>query len=376
MRRQNATDATDRKYRRLREIMRARIQRGEYPSGSRFPTEHEWARQYDLSRYTVRQAQDELEREGYLLRQQGRGTFVQMPPRPPSVPASRKIGVLVPCITFTLYPGVIRGVEDACWEAGYDVIVGSYDAIPEKETRYIARMLAHPVAGLAICPSYNSTAAGYHLLTDSGLPFVLIDTMVSGVDADFVATDNLWAARQGTRRLLETGCRSVVFMSGHLTASTSRERLAGVQAALQEQGMALDRRRILAGDFSEAFGAHAMREFLAGGQPLDGLFVANDPIATGALKALRAAGRRVPEDVRVCTFDDPVLPSEESVPLIVVHQPRREIGRKAGDLLLARIQTPPLGGHDTTYAMARLPATLSDPAPSRPQPLREVSWTV
>jgi len=87
-----------------------------------------------------------------------------------------------------------------------------------------------------------------------------------------------------------------------------------------------------------AFGAEAVRRLLATGRQVDALFVANDPIAVGAIRALQEAGRRIPQDVRVCSFDEPDVPLGERVPLIMVKQPRLALGRKAAEALIERIE--------------------------------------
>jgi len=327
------------KYRQLIELMRSQIREGRFPAGARFPGEHDWAERCGVSRYTVREAQDELEREGYLVRRQGKGTFVRMPPmRHQAKNTSKEIGVLVPCITFSLYPGVIRGVQDMCADAGYHVIIGNYDAVPGKEKRCIGEMIAKPVAGLVICPSFNSAQSGYHQLMDAAMPFVLVDTMVDGIDADLVSTDNFHGAREAVRNLLAAGCRSIAFLSGYFSASTSRERLAGCRAALAERDLSLHPQLVREGDFSEAHGYEAARRILASRRKVDGFFVANDPIAIGVIRAVREAGRAIPEDIRICTFDEPQVTMNEHVPLIVVRQPRRDVGRKAAEALLERIE--------------------------------------
>lgn len=122
------------KYYQLKEIIRAQIKKNRFSLGSKFPSEREWMSQYKVSRATVRQALGELEREGILLREQGKGTFLASPEVKSSVEKIIKgIGVLVPCITFSLYPGIVRGVEDVCLENGYHLVLSNYDVKPEKE---------------------------------------------------------------------------------------------------------------------------------------------------------------------------------------------------------------------------------------------------
>jgi len=327
------------KYRRLIEILRSQIRDGKFPSGKLFPSENAWAAKSRMSRVTVRQAYAELEREGYLVRRQGKGTFAYMPPLPKSANGTDpdEIAILVPCVTISLFPCIIRGVANVCSANGYHLLIANYDEAPEKERRCIEKMIRKPVAGLVICPSYNSQGAAYRRMLDLRVPFVLADTRVDGIDADIVATDNFQASREGARRLIASGCRAIAFLSGHFSASTSRDRRAGFQAAMDEGGLKTDPRLILDGAFSEEFGFAAASRLLRKKGKVDGFFVANDPIAVGVVRAIQQAGVRVPEDVRICTFDEPDLRPKEHVPMIAIRQPRQETGLKAGEALLERI---------------------------------------
>ncbi len=326
------------KYRRLSRDMISSITNGTYEPGSRFPSEHEWAKQYSVSRHTVRQALQKVEIEGWLIRQQGKGTFVR---RPPSdiYRGSRRldIGVLIPCVTISLYPGVVRGVEDVCVEEGYHVILSNYDTDSKKERNQIARLAAKQVAGLISCPSFNSKPSNYGMLLDHQVPLVLVDTTVDGVDADLVSTDNFKGAILGTERLISLGCRSLAFISGFFSASTSRERLAGFKVALERNNMEPDADLIMDGPFSDQFGYEATLKLLAGGKRADGIFVANDPIATGVIQALRQKRIKIPDDIHVCSFDEPNLPMLPQSSLIVVQQQRYETGCIAARTLLSRI---------------------------------------
>lgn len=339
MKKRTEKKSAEPKYRRLIEIMRSQIQEGKFPSGTLFPSENLWAAESKMSRVTVRLAFAELEREGYLLRHQGKGTFVYMPPLPKSKNGSdpAEIAVLIPCVTISLYPGIVRGVEDVCSENGYHLLIANYNAKLEKERQYIQEMIQKPVSGLVICPSFDSPASDFSRLMDLHVPFVMADSAVDGIDADIVSTDDFQASREGTRRLIATGCRSIAFVSGHFSASTSRQRLAGFQAAMDEAGLSADKELILEGEFNEEFGFAAAMRLFKGKVKIDGLFVANDPIAVGVVRAIHQAGVRVPEDVRICTYDEPELRPLEHVPLIVIRQPRRETGRKAAEALLERI---------------------------------------
>ena len=120
---------------------------------------------------------------------------------------------------------------------------------------------------------------------------------------------------------------------------TSRERLSGCQKALWEAGLELDRELIFESfeDGSKEFGYQTIRKLLAGDAKVDGLFIANHPIAEGALRALGELSCAASKQMKICSFDEPDSPFSAYFHLIIVKQPVRMIGARAGKLLLERI---------------------------------------
>jgi GntR family transcriptional regulator of arabinose operon len=347
------------KYRRLERILRDRIRAGSYTEGALLPSELELANEFNLSRHSVRQSLQLLEQAGWISRQQGRGTLVFNPPRETSGNQStRDVGVLIPCITIALYPGVARGIEDVIRSHGYHMVLTSYDVDPEREAKCLDELISKPVIGVIACPSYNSRPADYQRVLDAGVSLVLVDTMLEGVGADLVSTDDFWSAYEGAGALLRAGCRNIAYLTGHLTASTSRERLAGFRMAMEEAGVELPPPRISEGAFNADFGHSATQRLLEADPEVDGLFVANDPIAVGVARALREANRRLP----ICSFDEPAVTPEVARSIIHVKQCRYALGRAAGEALIRRIRERTSGQPAMPPCRIRIRAELNEPA--------------
>ena len=115
------------------------------------------------------------------------------------------------------------------------------------------------------------------------------------------------------------------------------DRRTGWEKALGEAGRAADEALVAEADFTRAGGRAAAEQLLARRPDLDGLFAASDLMALGALDALRAAGRRVPEDVAVVGFDDSELARTADPPLTTVRQPIEQLGAEMARLLVARL---------------------------------------
>lgn len=139
-------------------------------------------------------------------------------------------------------------------------------------------------------------------------------------------------AADGTRHLIEHGRRELATVAGPSNTTTGIDRRNGFLDAAAEAGIDIDSRRVVEADFTEADAFQAATRLLAS-RP-DGIFCASDTMARGALRAIEAAGLRVPTDVAVVSFDGILEPHETSVPLTTVAQPVRRTGEAAVRLLM------------------------------------------
>lgn len=180
------------------------------------------------------------------------------------------------------------------------------------------------------------------ILIRSGLP-----TVVGGRPAralpglPYVDVDNVGGARLGTERLVGAGRRVIGTVAGPQDMTAGTDRLTGYRDVLRAAGRSIN--LVAYGDFTRESGERAMTELLEHRPKLDGVFVANDLMAIGALRALRVAGRRVPEDVSVVGYDDTEVAKHAEPPLTTVHQPIAEQARTMTELLLTRIGGGPVG---------------------------------
>ncbi len=186
-------------------------------------------------------------------------------------------------------------------------------------------------------------------LLEVGLPFVLIsgqsdDPRVSSVDIDHVPPTE---ALMG--HLVGLGHRRIAFLPGRLQSRSARARHEGYQNALSRAGIAYDPSLVLPGAYSAASGSERAGKLLElpDGLRPTALFCGNDQIAIGALRVLREAGVRVPEEMSVTGFDD--IPEAVTLdpPLTTIRQPLEEMGRRAARLLLDNIESgSPIGARE------------------------------
>lgn len=230
------------------------------------------------------------------------------------------MGLIMPNISFPLYGLMLNGAEDFLAGHGMRVLLASSHDDLQTELGAAGHLLRYAVDGGIVINSL----AGEALPRQRQAPWVHVAPEQAGLPWR-VELDNEAGGRLAAEELLRGGGRDLAFVAGYGRESADRER--GFAGALRERGLAYRR---VAGDYSVESGEAAAHTLLDG--PLDGVFAAGDLMAAGVLRALRAAGRRVPDDVAVIGFDDTPLAALLYPPLSSIRQPAYEMGAAAAAL--------------------------------------------
>ncbi|WP_328535636.1 LacI family DNA-binding transcriptional regulator [Streptomyces sp. NBC_00344] len=176
------------------------------------------------------------------------------------------------------------------------------------------------------------------LFTEARLPAVLAGRPGHSTELCSVEADQRAGARLAADHLVALGRRRIGTVAGPQDMPAAQERLEGFRAALAAHGLAAP--AWAEGDFTHTGGAAAMKQLLAEQPDLDGLFIASDLMALGALPVLSRAGKRLPQDVAVVGFDDSVAALACDPPLSTVRQPVEEMSGEMARLLLRQINEP------------------------------------
>jgi DNA-binding LacI/PurR family transcriptional regulator len=146
--------------------------------------------------------------------------------------------------------------------------------------------------------------------------------------------DNFEGSRQVVGHLIALGHRRIAYIGDRFGYGSDSERFSGYRAALDEAGIPFDPSLVVHGDGRVEGGGPSMELLLAARERPTGVFCYNDMTAIGALKAIRAHGLRVPDDISLAGFDDLPLAQYVEPPLTTVRQPKHEMGRLAMQVLL------------------------------------------
>lgn len=157
----------------------------------------------------------------------------------------------------------------------------------------------------------------------------------------YVSTDNFEGGNRAASLLIDRGCRRIGTIAGPADMTAGRDRLEGWRQALTEANLPTD--AVIHGDFTEAGGAEACEALLADHPDLDGLVVASDLMASGAIRVLAARGRRIPDDIAVTGYDDLGIAERTDPPLTTLRNPISEMAEQAARMLIEQ-----LDGHDST----------------------------
>jgi DNA-binding LacI/PurR family transcriptional regulator len=254
--------------------------------------------------------------------------------------SSNVIGLIISDIQNPYFISVIRGVEDTAYLHNMNIVLCNSGEDLARQEIYLGVMQAERVAGLILVPTEGSEARLLSKLQHAGIPVILLDRIIENFQVDTIKVDNLQGATDAVKHLLSLGYRRIAIISGSLQLTTGRERYEGYCHALAEAGLAVDDRLIKIGDFQTESGYRLMHELLDSAPRPEAVFVTNNLMTLGALRALRERGIRVPQDMPLVGFDDMPWSGELYSPLTAVSQPTYELGSEAVHLLLRRLAQP------------------------------------
>jgi len=259
--------------------------------------------------------------------------------------SSDLIGLIIPDIQNPVFQSMVRGVEDAAYQNGLNVMLCNTDDNPDKQKVYLRVMMAEQAAGLIVVPTHPNDGVSLGPVREAGIPIVILDREVANFDADVIKVDNAHGSSAATRHLLALGHRRIAFIAGTQVLSPGRERLQGVRESLGEHHLSLDDMLVEYGDFKLESGYELTLKLMRQPNPPDALFVMNCLMTMGAIRALHELGVRIPQDVALVGFDDVPWAEDLDPPLTAVAQPTYELGQQAVQMILRRIARPQAAYH-------------------------------
>lgn len=259
---------------------------------------------------------------------------------------TRTIGIIIPQIVHHFFTTVIRGVEQMAREHNYNVIITLSNNDFDKEVLNMELLANGSTDGFILSLSKETMQKDdFRHLTeaiDQGMPVVMFDRIVDEIPCDKVLIDDREGAKLGVNHLIKTGCKKIAIITTEDYITIGKLRTKGYMEALESAGIEVDKNLILKLDAIDELNDKAkarIKHFLKG-KDIDGVFTINEIFAVTAAKYIMEADKSIPGDVSIVSFSDGEL-SQHFVPsLTTVSQHGEEMGRKAAELLINKLERP------------------------------------
>ncbi len=332
---------TEPKYLRIVEWIKKQVADGVLNVGDRLASENELSAQFGLSRQTVRQATSILENSGILERRRGSGTYVSSTCVVQRA-ATMNIGVVTTYLDDYLFPCIIRGIDGVLTEHGYTMQLSiTYNKV-ENERNILEALLVKGIDGLIIEPTKsglpNLNADLYRQIKRQGIPCLFINAGYPGQSFPVVAMDDYACGRSAAAYLLKNGHRRIggIFKSddnqGHLRYAGFAGELTRHKLPLQEGSIAWYTTEDL--EIGPEERQTWEQSILKRMRDCSAVLCYNDQMAVRIMEAAERAGRRVPEDLSILSFDDSYLATLGWRGLTTFVHPKEELGAAAAEALL------------------------------------------
>jgi LacI family transcriptional regulator len=291
---------------------------------------HDDSKKYKISDETTARVKFVAKELGYRVNALARGLRQQK---------TSEIGIVVPDISNPFFSEVVKNLAAELRKRGYNFIVYDSDEDLNIEISGIKSLLEKRVDGFIIA-SVGQDYNHINTIKDLEIPVVIVDRCFDELDVDSVSVDNVKGSLLAVNYLIKEGHSRIAFIQGLSETYANETRLQGYKIALQNAGIPIDDQLIVGDDFRAFNGYLKTKSLLDLAVPPTAIFAAGDLIALGALEACRESNIRIPQDLSLITFDDPVFASYLSPALSAIEQPTLKIAEMAVAMLYNRIKNP------------------------------------
>ena len=249
------------------------------------------------------------------------------------------LGLIVTDIQNPFFPELVQAADNAAREIGYSILLGSAAYDEHRAVHYLDLMADRRVDGMIVASSQLSEES-WRWLATAPVPVVVVNGEPANVPINVVTSDNAGGARLAAGHLLGLGHRKIAYIRGQEGFTADLPRFEGFRAACREAGIPAADLVEIRGDGLFEGGERAMTELLAIRPDITAVAAHNDVTAIGAMRALRAARRRVPQEISVIGCDDIAAASWVVPALTTVEQQKAVMGRMAVQRLMDLLDDP------------------------------------
>lgn len=256
---------------------------------------------------------------------------------------SRTIAFLAPDIDNAFFSKILHGISDYAYKHDLSVSMYGTDENLQREHRILETLKSGVVRGLIITPISamdKKTASLLRELKASGIPVVLVDRDIQGMNFDGVFSNDEKTAKEAVRCLIDAGHKKIAIIAGSKTSKPGENRLTGYKEALAEAGIALREEYIVNGFFHEKESYEAAKILMQLPDPPTAVFSSNNLSTLGCLRYLWEQGLCIGKDISLVGFDDIRELRSTNIQLTAVDRPIYEMGYEAMHILMLRFDQP------------------------------------
>jgi len=279
---------------------------------------------------------------------------------------ARLIGLVLPELQNPIFPALAEVVGGALAQRGFTAVLCTRTTSGMSEADYVDMLLERQVSGMVFGGGQYAEADaphGHYLrLLELRLPVVLVNAASENLDFPRVSTDDAVAVEQAFGHLVSLGHERIGLILGPPDHMPSRRKQEAFVLAASRAGLTAPAEFVEHTMFSTEGGQVAASRLLKAG--VTGIVCASDPIALGAVRAVRRAGLRVPQDVSVVGYDDSAFMNCTDPPLTTVRQPLEAIGRAAVAMLVGQIDGFPVTAEELLFEPELVVRGSTAPAPA------------
>ncbi len=251
------------------------------------------------------------------------------------VKETRAIGLIIHDISNPFFQPLVSGVEDALYKSGYSLILCNTNLDLNEELVCLDTLEQRQVDGILLA---GLDIPVEHLKNfKADIPIVLLERQVDEDICDVISVDNFKGAYIGVEHLIQLGHRKIAHVTGNENTRVAKERAEAFHQCMQDYGVKLETGYIMKGNYKLESGYEAMKGLMALETRPTAVFFANDLMAVGGIRFLLEKNIRIPDEMSIVGFDDIMISSVITPPLTTIKQPIYEMGKRATDILLGRI---------------------------------------
>lgn len=336
----NLNNTHDYKYEAIRKWILDNIKNCVFKYGDKLPSENLLCSKFSISRQTVRNAMEGLEKEEIVKRVRGSGTYVIK--RLGEV-RNKTIGVLLSYINDYIFPQILQGIEETLTAKGFGIDLGmTYNRV-EQERRFLERMLNSNISGLIVEGTKsalpNPNISMYEEFLKREIPIIFIHNYYPGLECPSVLMDDVTCAKKLTQILLNAGHKEIAgfFKFDDLQG---QRRYAGYVKALSEAGIPINEEII--GWFStnsqESLFKYHDYPILDNINKCTAIMCYNDQLASKMYTYFKKHGIKVPDDISMVGFDDSFSNPTTSIGLTTAKHPQSALGKEAAQRLMIMVE--------------------------------------